>query len=173
MMTRLDDHLVRFINGTLANPVCDVLMPVMSWLGSGGAVFAVAVLIIILSRQEKKMRGVLLLAGLTAVYYSTDLLKDLFARPRPFVAIPGLRVLESAGRNFSMPSGHAATAFMAATLLSRFFGRYAAWFAYAGLVAFSRVYLGVHYVSDVAVGALVGVMIGLILAWIGRTSHIS
>ncbi len=173
MMTWPDDHLVRFINGTLANPAFDVLMPVMSWLGSGGAIFILAVLIIILSRQEKKMRGVLLLAGLTLVYYSTDLLKDFCARPRPFIAIPGLRVLESAGRSFSMPSGHAATAFMAATLLSGFFGRYAAWFAYAALVAFSRVYVGVHYVSDVAVGALVGVMIGLILAWIGRSSHIS
>jgi undecaprenyl-diphosphatase len=72
--------------------------------------------------------------------------------------------------NASFPSSHAANAFALATVLARRWRRWApAWFAVAGIVAFSRVYLNRHYVSDVMVGAAIGVACALLVeAWQAR-----
>jgi len=104
-----------------------------------------------------------LIAGVVA-----NLLKPVFDRPRPFDAglWPALGSLPSTG---SMPSGHAATAFAAATALALLVPalRPAA-YGLAALIGVSRVYLGVHYVSDVVAGALLGALIGWAVVVAGR-----
>jgi undecaprenyl-diphosphatase len=60
----------------------------------------------------------------------------------------------------SFPSGHASTAFFAASVLSRGGRGRAAWFSLAGLIAFSRVYTRMHHASDVAAGATLGLVLG-------------
>jgi undecaprenyl-diphosphatase len=72
-----------------------------------------------------------------------------------------------------MPSGHALTAFAAATVLSAI----APWlrvplFGLAGTIALSRVYLGVHYLSDVLVGAALGIGVGLGVLWLAALLHV-
>lgn len=86
------------------------------------------------------------------------LLKKLFKRPRPFVAhVSFVPVYEASG--YSFPSGHTQAAFGTATALSR---AYPKWYViapsmiWAGAVGYSRMYLGVHYPSDVLVGAGLG-----------------
>ena len=88
--------------------------------------------------------------------------------PRPFDE--GLwAALGSLPSTGSMPSGHAATAFAAATALALLFPRLRlAAYALAALICVSRVYLGVHYVSDVVVGALLGALIGVAVVLAGR-----
>jgi undecaprenyl-diphosphatase len=100
--------------------------------------------------------------------YSADLLatglKVLTDRPRPYVANPGQDPLTEAVLELSFPSGHAATAFAGATALSRFLPRrLLPLFALAAAIAWSRVYVGVHYVSDVVAGAALGVATALLL----------
>ena len=73
------------------------------------------------------------------------------------MVLSDVRVLEECGNSFSFPSGHAAKAFLAATILSGFFvRRKKLFFTLAALVAFSRIYLGVHYPSDVLAGFALG-----------------
>jgi undecaprenyl-diphosphatase len=95
-------------------------------------------------------------------------LKLTIARVRPCYALPDIQaiyILVRPPRDASCPSGHAAGAFSVATYLAKRFGRHvgkqacAALFAIATLIAFSRVYLGVHYPSDIALGALLGACI--------------
>jgi undecaprenyl-diphosphatase len=136
-------------------------MPWASNMGSGASIFIVAVILLLFKKKECRIAGIFLLAGLTVSYYLTDSLKDIIARPRPFMVLPDVNVLENA-KNFSFPSTHATQSFMAATVLSRFFRRYVLFFGLAAIVAFSRVYMGVHYVSDVAAGAFLGTSIGYI-----------
>ncbi len=106
-------------------------------------------------------------AGLGAVSYLaaegvSGLLKGVFDRPRPSVVDPAVHPLVAVPHNGSMPSTHAATAFAAALAVGLVHPRLR-WplLALAALIAFSRVWLGVHYPTDVIAGAALGAAIAL------------
>jgi membrane-associated phospholipid phosphatase len=95
----------------------------------------------------------------------TVLLKSLTDRARPPLADPTIEALVALPESTSFPSGHAATAFAAATAVSVLHPRFRIpLLALAAMVAVSRVYLGVHFWSDVVVGSLLGAGIGLATA---------
>jgi undecaprenyl-diphosphatase len=88
-------------------------------------------------------------------------LKAAVGRPRPFETIAQADPLIKATMGQSMPSGHASTSFAGAVILTFLLPRGAPiFFLLATAIAFSRVYVGVHYLSDIAVGALVGAAVG-------------
>ena len=106
---------------------------------------------------------------LTAIsVWTADLLvlvlKVAFERPRPAASIPQADPLMGA-HGYSLPSGHAATAFAGAVALGYLWRRAAALFLLlATAIAYSRVYVGVHYPGDVLVGAAIGAAVGA--AWV-------
>jgi undecaprenyl-diphosphatase len=91
--------------------------------------------------------------------------KPIIARPRPFVADTRARVVGYHPETYSFPSGHTTTSFAAATVMAFAITRRraAATWALASAIAVSRVYIGVHYPLDVAVGAVCGVLIGVLV----------
>ncbi len=103
-----------------------------------------------------------------ACVWTADLLalalKVAFERPRPGAGIPQADPLMGA-HGYSMPSGHAATAFAGAVALSYLWRRAAPLFCLlAAAIAYSRVYVGVHYPGDALVGAALGAAVGA--AWV-------
>lgn len=96
-------------------------------------------------------------------------LKGVFDRPRPFERLAEVDPLLGATVGASMPSGHASTSFAGAVVLTALVGRaIPALFALAVVVAFSRVYVGVHYPLDIVAGAALGAAVGLAAVWLVR-----
>jgi undecaprenyl-diphosphatase len=104
------------------------------------------------------------LAGVTVM-----LLKGLFERARPPLMDPGLDPIGSVPGSASFPSGHAATAFAAAVAVGMVYPRFRTpLLVLAATVAASRVYLGVHFATDVLAGSLLGAAIGLATGSVAR-----
>ncbi|MGC8784240.1 MAG: phosphatase PAP2 family protein [Armatimonadota bacterium] len=101
---------------------------------------------------------------------SSHVLKDVFGRARPCEVLEGVRAIDGCRHSASFPSSHAVNTFAAATLFTLFYRRWVPWVAFglAAVVSYSRVYLGLHYPSDVLGGAVIGTACALALVWIYR-----
>lgn len=167
-MVKLDQQLFVFINSSLSNPVFDKVMPFVTDLHKNPWFLATVVPLLLglwIYRQKKK--AIPVIVGLVLTVSATDsfnyrILKPMFQRPRPTAVEQTIQVRSHVNGGHSFPSNHAANNFAAATFLSFCYPSYALiYFAVASLIAFSRVYVGVHYPFDVLGGAVVGFAFGL------------
>jgi undecaprenyl-diphosphatase len=160
----VDAALFAAINGAHA-PLVDRFMLVATWSGVGAAVwFALALAALFWPRRRAAAVRAMLLLGVTLLV-TDQIVKRLVDRPRPFnTATVAARVIQvPAPTTTSFPSGHAATAVAGAMAMARVWPAARWTFAIlAVLIAFSRIYVGVHYPSDVLAGAV----LGLACAWL-------
>ncbi len=163
---RLDRQVLIFLNQTLSNPFFDWFMPVITnqdlWIIP---LVLVWLLMMIKGGKRGRIAGVILLVSIIITdVFAAQVIKPLIGRLRPSRAIPELiNLLVDRGGKFGFVSNHAANMFALATVMGYFYDRWRIWlFILASTVAFSRVYVGVHYPGDVICGALYGYAV----AWI-------
>jgi undecaprenyl-diphosphatase len=140
----------------------DSLMLAFSAIGQAGTVWLILGAVATLENRRRGGRLWQLALAIGLAYVLVDLvLKPSIARSRPFDVLIDVRVLGSRPVTYSFPSGHACSAFAGAWVLTLMWPRVGAllW-SMAAVIAFSRVYIGVHYPIDVLAGALLGVGIG-------------
>ena len=140
----------------------------MSYAGTLGLVWIVIALVCALLWRRSIVLGWVLSAVLIGDL-SSYLLRELIGRPRPWRRYPLPHTLVGAPKDSSLPSGHTTIAFACATVLTYFGPRFGpSLFLLAAAIAFSRVYVGVHYPVDVVGGAVLGVAIGAALIALRR-----
>lgn len=165
----LDWAILQAIQNHLVCPFLDVVMPVITAFGNAGAIWLAAALALICTKKYRR-QGILLLGGIVLGYLVGNVcLKNLLARPRPCWLDPSVPLLIARPTDYSFPSGHTMISVIGATILTqtnRRFGYIA--IPLAALIAFSRLYLYVHFPSDILGGAVLGVVIGLLVMRVGH-----
>lgn len=149
-----------FLQENVRNPWLDMFFTTITKLGNAGWFWIAAGLLLFAMKKHRK-EGVSVLVSLLIGFIITNLLlKNLIARPRPYTMVEGLSILINEPSDFSFPSGHTCSSVAAALTLLRVSNKKwgIAACILAVLIAFSRLYIGVHFPSDVLIGAVIGAL---------------
>lgn len=160
------------LHESAAGEFFDGIFPLITLLGEHGIFFIVLSVVFLIFKKTRKFGLAMIIALAIGALITNVCLKNLVARPRPYIYVNGIyykwwlemgRVLEN---DLSFPSGHTTAAFAAMTALFMQGNKKYSWTAFilALLIGFSRIYLYVHYASDVLCGMIVGIIAG-IAAW--------
>ena len=157
----IDWGILHWIHDTLQCGALDFLMPKLTALGNGGAVWGVAAAALTVSKKYRRY-GIAMFAALAAgVLIGNVCLKNLVARPRP-CWLENVPMLIANPTDYSFPSGHTLSSVIGAAVLTKANRRFGfAAIPLAALIAFSRLYLYVHFPSDVLASVVLGTAIGI------------
>ncbi len=158
----IDFIILDFIHNNLTSPFMDAFMVFITTLGNGGAIWIVITVLMLLSKKYRKT-GIMMTIGLVlCMLIGNVILKPHIARLRPFQIKEGIDLLIKAPHDYSFPSGHTFSSILGGIIIftrHKKAGIYA--LILAVLISFSRLYLYVHFPSDVIAGAILGALTAL------------
>ena len=161
-MLDVEFSILDFIQNQFRTSFGDFVMPLISKLGNGGIIWLVLSGLLCVFPKYRKAGVTMMTALALDVLLCNVMLKPLVGRMRPFTVNTGVELLINAPKDFSFPSGHTAASFAAAFAL--LFVKNKLWIPsmiLASLIAFSRLYLYVHYPTDVLAGILLGLIVSV------------
>lgn len=147
---------------TLRNPILDKMMLLFTSLGNGGIIWLLLVVILVCIPKTRKTGVMVMLALALDVLLCSGLLKHLFARIRPCDVNTSIQLLIPRPTDYSFPSGHTSVSFsvVAALYLAKEKKLFIPSLLIAILISFSRMYLYVHYPTDILGGIVLGILCG-------------
>lgn len=161
-ITTLDFQILDWIQANLRCIVGDVLFPVITMFGNAGVFWITLTLALAIFPKTRKVAAGMAIALILCGVVGNLTLKPLISRLRPFYTNMNIELLIPMPSDYSFPSGHTMSSFAAAVAI---WCRHKKWgvaaIVFAALIAFSRLYLYVHYPSDVLAGLILGVAFGL------------
>ncbi len=164
-----DWTILHWIHGHLHSALLDQLMPFITTLGNGGAIWVLCAIVLSFTKTYRRY-GILLLVTLAIGSLFSDIyLKQAVARPRPSW-IEHVHLLIHNPKDYSFPSGHTLSSVIGAYIIytaNPTFGRIAV--VLAVLIAFSRLYLYVHFPSDVLMSVIIGIALASTAIWAMRS----
>lgn len=165
-MNAFELNILWWIREHFTNPFLDTVMPYISSLARHGEFWILVALILVCFKKTRKA-GVAMGIAMAVGYLIGNIgMKNLFARTRPY-DVTEVKLLVAKLHDFSFPSGHTLVSFEAATALWFYHRKWGvAAFVLAALIGLSRLYLFVHYPTDVLAGAVLGIGIGLAACWL-------
>ncbi len=165
-----DKTVTTWLNGIDFPDVLDWFFKVITWLGEFGFIWILLGVLFLITFKDKKPAIGMLLA-LAMCFLLNDLVfKQIFERVRPYDALDDIKLIIGKQHSFSFPSGHAANGMAAAFgffCLTKSNWRWVL-VTLAVLIGISRIYLKMHYCSDVAVGLLLGMAVGFVASLLVR-----
>lgn len=163
MINRIDFSVLDFIQEHVRCTLLDLIMPLITRFGDMGLFWLVLGSFLVMFRRSRKC-GINIVMAITGGFVICNLLlKNLIQRSRPCWLEPLSDMLIAVPSDYSFPSGHSMVSFAAATVIFHYNKRAGiAALAFAVLIAVSRMYLYVHFPTDVICGSLIGAVMGII-----------
>jgi undecaprenyl-diphosphatase len=161
-----DKSVLEFIRTNMRSSILDFIMPFITKLGNGGMIWIVVALAFIKSKQYRTDGFMVIGSLLFCILIGNFTIKPLVSRLRPCDINTTTPLLISRPTDYSFPSGHTMSSFAAASVI--FHANTSLGIAaliLASLIAFSRLYLFVHYPSDIIVGVILGIFISVVVIW--------
>lgn len=164
-LLELDSSILIWIQDMIRSELLTPVMIFITTLGNGGA-FWILLSLGLLIPKKTRIIGIMMLLSLGITFIIDNvLLKNLVARIRPYEAVYGLERLVEKQKDFSFPSGHTGSSFSTAVIIllgmPKKYGIPAIVLAF--LISFSRLYVGVHYPTDVLCGAVIGTVVAVVV----------
>ncbi|NLL92945.1 MAG: phosphatase PAP2 family protein [Clostridiales bacterium] len=140
----------------------DKLMVAITSLGDAGIVWIVIAVILLFIKKYRKIGITIILAITFSLIFTNGIIKPLVDRERPFTYVNDIILLIATPTDSSFPSGHSSASFAAATAIFCWNKKYGICaYVLAGAIAFSRMYIFVHFPTDVGVGMILGIIYGI------------
>ncbi len=162
-------EILHFFDG-IATSASDIFWTLVTYFGEAGIFWIALSLFLMFPKKTRKIGFSMALALLLGVIVGNGILKNVFGRIRPYDLDPSLSPRLAWGEmttDFSFPSGHTLASFEGATAIFMFCRKWGvAALVLATLTALSRIFLLVHYPSDVLAGAVLGIAFGVLSAFI-------
>ena len=165
---QFDWHLLDAIKN-LHTPFLDIWIPKFTILGNGGMIWILLACVLLCFPKTRRCGQTLAISLILIFLLGNCLLKPLVARPRPFMLNPELSLLIPSPTDFSFPSGHTYAGIAATVVLWHHNPKWGiSALVPALLIAFTRLYLMVHFPTDILGGIILGVVCGSVAIWITK-----
>lgn len=157
VLYKYDFEILFFIQNHIRNGFLDKVVPFYTSLGDAGIIWIVIGLVMLIPKKTRKCGAMVLAALLLMLVVNNIILKNLVARPRPCVTYPEMVTLVKIPTSYSFPSGHTVSSMVAAfTILTQHKKLGIVTLVLATLMGLSRLYVFVHFPTDVYCGIIVG-----------------
>lgn len=165
---QFDSSILLWIQNNLRTGFLDPIMKAITMLGDKGMIWILITLALLIVRRTRRL-GVICAASMVIGLLVTNLIiKNWAARIRPYELIPGLQCIVPLAKDYSFPSGHATNSLACAWVLFRKtpkkYGVPA--LILAILISLSRLYVGIHYPTDVLGGVVIGICSAVLAMWL-------
>ena len=169
-MMNIDGGILLFIQEHIRCGFLDAVFPYLTHLGDAGIFWIILTVVLLVFKKTRKAGICSACALIGSLLLNNLFLKPLVDRTRPYELVEGLRLIGKAATDASFPSGHTAASFASATAIfpnvPKKYGIPLVILAF--LIAFSRLYIGIHYPTDVLAGFLDGILLGVLANWLVR-----
>lgn len=164
-----DSTTMAWVQHHLRSGIGDGVFTAITYLGESGAIWIFLAGWLCYKKRTRRC-GICMLSAIAAGFLVGELtLKNIICRPRPYVSFPEYTKLLVFPSGYSFPSGHSSSSFAGAVVLFGFSKKWGApALVLAALIAFSRVYLFVHWPIDILCGSLLGILCALTVLWANR-----
>lgn len=170
VLANLDGNILLWIQEHIRHEFLTPIVVFITTLGNSGIIWILLCLLLLLPKKTRNIGIMGVIALCLSLIVNNGILKHVVARTRPYEVVAGLQALIPFPTDFSFPSGHTAASFAAGIVffkkLPRKFGVPA--LILAILISLSRLYVGVHYPTDIIGGAISGTLLALAACSIGE-----
>jgi len=167
LLQKFDNYTLLLIKNNMHTVIMDKIMVISTSLGNGGIIWIIIAAILMISKTYRRIGFMVIAALILSTILGEGILKHVFQRIRPSADIPTANLLITKPLSYSFPSGHTISSFAVAGVLAKYLKNYALeFFSLASLIAFSRLYLYVHYPTDVLAGAIFGLLCSAIIIYL-------